>query len=130
MQGGQTMGVADRWARFLTNDAAALDQGTDSINKFGKGCKSGLVLSRMLFYFSLIIFVSFHVMTNFAIAGKAQEIKEEVQQGVKETKEEFKKMPEELKKAGKEIKKKSEEVKKNVEADIEEGKKNMQSITK
>ncbi len=130
MKGDQTMGTSDRWARFLTNEVAALDQGTDSIDEFEKGCKIGLVLSRMLFYFSLIIFTSFYVMTDFAIAGKAQEIKEEVQQGVKETKEEFKKVPEELKKAGKEIKKKSEEVKKGIEADIEQGKKNIQNITK
>jgi F0F1-type ATP synthase membrane subunit b/b' len=124
------MRIVDRCSRFLTNEVTALDQQNDSIDEFGKCCKVGLVLSRMLFYFSLIIFTSFYVMTDFVIAGKTQEIKEEVQQGVKETKEEFKKMPEELKKAGREIKKKSEEAKKNVEADIEEGKKNIQSITK
>ena len=78
----------------------------------------------------LIVFNSFYVISEFAIAGKAEEITEEVKQGVKETKEEFKKVPEELKKAGKEIKKKSKEVKKNIEADIEQGKKNVQSITK
>jgi len=124
------MGIAGRWARFLTNDAAALDQGTDPIDKFRKGYKIGMVLSRMLFYFLLIIFTSFYVMTDSAIAGKAEEIKEDVKQGVKETKEEFKKMPEELKKAGKDLKKKSEEIKKDVESDIEQGKKNVRSITK
>jgi F0F1-type ATP synthase membrane subunit b/b' len=124
------MGIGDRWARFLTNDTAALDQGTDPIDRFRKGCKIGMVLSRVLFYFSLILFTSFYVMTDFATAGKAEEIKEEVQQGVKETKEEFKKMPQELKKAGQDLKKKSEGVKKNVEADVEEGKKNIRSLTK
>jgi F0F1-type ATP synthase membrane subunit b/b' len=124
------MRIVDRCNRFLTNEITSLDRQNDSIDEFGKCCKVGLVFSRMLFCFSLIIFTSFYVMNDFAIAGKAQEIKEEVQQGVQETKEEFKKMPEELKKAGKEIRKKSEEVKKNVEADIKEGQKNIQSITK
>jgi ferritin-like protein len=124
------MGTVYRWTRFLTNDAVVLDQGTASVDKFGKDCKIGLVLSRMLFCLSLIIFSSYYVVTELAIAGKAEEIKEEVKQGVKETKEEFKKMPEELKQAGQDLKKKSEEVKKGIDADIEQGKKNIQSITK
>ena len=124
------MGKADGWVRFLINSTTALDQQNDSIDESGKSYKGDPFVSKMIFYFLLIVFTSFYAMADSAIAGKAQEIKEEVQQGVKETKEEFKKMPEELKKAGKEMKEKSEEIKKNVEADIEEGKKNMQSITK
>ena len=85
---------------------------------------------QLVICFLLIIFASFYVINDLAIAGKAEEIKEEVKQGVNETKEEFKKVPEELKKAGKEIKKKSEEVRKDIETDIEQGKKNVQSITK
>ncbi|HVO66328.1 MAG TPA: hypothetical protein VMT12_07595 [Syntrophales bacterium] len=119
-----------RWTRFLTDNAAVSDQETASVDEFGKGCKIGLVLLRMMFCFLLIIFSSFYVFTESAMAGKAEEIKEDVKQGVKETKEEFKKMPEELKKAGKEMKKKSEDVKKGIEVDIEQGKKNIQSITK
>ena len=85
---------------------------------------------RLVICFLPIIFTSFYVTTDLAIAGKAEEIKAEVKQGVKETKEEFKKVPAELKKAGKEIKKKSEEIRKDIENDIEQGKKNVQSITK
>jgi hypothetical protein len=88
------------------------------------------ILSRLLFCLSFLIVASVCIMVDFAIAGTAQEIKEDVKQGVKETNKELKKMPEEIKKAGKEIKKKSEEVKKNIEADVEESKKNVRSLTK
>jgi len=124
------MSIIDKLTRSLTDYAAASDLRDNSIDKLGKSCKVVVMFSRLFFCFLLIIFTSFCVVTEFAIAGKAEEIKEEVKQGVKETKEEFKKMPQELKKAGQDLKKKSEEVKKDVEADIEEGKKNIRSITK
>ena len=124
------MGTTDRWTRFLIDDATLLDQRTYSSEEFKKGSKGVLFFSRLFFCLSLIIFTPFYATTDLAIAGKAEEIKEEVKQGVKETKEEFKKVPEELKKAGKEMKKKSEEVRKDIETDIEQGKKNVQSITK
>lgn len=92
--------------------------------------KAGQVLCRLLVCFFLMSFTSFYVMTDVVTTGNAQEIKKEIKEGIRETKEELKKMPEELKKAGKEIKKKSEEVKINVEADIEEGKRNVRSLTK
>jgi ElaB/YqjD/DUF883 family membrane-anchored ribosome-binding protein len=122
------MGIADRRNRFLTNDATVLNE---TIAESREGFKVWLVLPRLFFCFSVIFFVSFYVMSDFAIAGTtAQEIKAEVKEGVRETKEEFKKMPEELKKAGQEAKKKAEEVKKDIEADVEEGKKNVRSLTK
>jgi len=124
------MEIVDGWTRCLANGTASLAPGTDSIGECGKRCKRRLAVLRLVVCFSLIIFTSFYITTEFAMAGKAEEIKEEVKQGVKETKEEFKKMPEELKKAGEEIKKKSIEVKKGIEADVEQGKKNVQSITK
>jgi len=124
------MCIIDKWARFLTDDVTALDMINDSIDELGKSCKVVVVFSRLMVCFSLIIFTSFYVMADFAIAGKGEEIKEGVKQGVKETTEEFKKMPQELKKAGQELKKKSEEVKKDVEAYIEEGKKNIRSLKK
>ena len=122
------MGIADRRNRFLTDDATVLNE---AIAESREGFKVGLVLSRLFFCFSVIFFVSFYIMSDFAIAGTtAQEIKEEVKEGVRETKKELKKMPEELKKAGQEVKKKAEEVKKDIEADVEEGKKNVRSLTK
>jgi hypothetical protein len=122
------MGIADRRNRSLTDNATVLNE---AIAEFRKGFKVGLVLSRLFFCFSLIIFTSLYVMPDFAIAGTtAQEIKEGVKEGVRETKKELKKMPEELKKAGQEVKKKAEEVKKDIEADVEEGKKNVRSLTK
>jgi F0F1-type ATP synthase membrane subunit b/b' len=87
------------------------------------------MLSRLLCCLSFLIVTSVCIMTDFATAGPVQEIKEEVKQGVKETKNELQKVPEEFKKAGKELKKKSEDVKKDVMADIEEGKKNVRSLT-
>jgi hypothetical protein len=119
-----------RRSGFVASDAIALDLCGVSICKYGQSRKAGRVLSRLFFCLSFLIVTSVCIMIDFATAGTAQEIKEEVKEGVKETKKELKKMPEEFKKAGKEIKKKSEEVKKNVEADVEEGKQNVRSLTK
>lgn len=124
------MNIHDRRTRSLKSDAVAGDLPGEAIHTRGKGGKAGRMLSLLLICFLLTIFTSFCVMTDVVMADKVKEIKEEVKEGVNETKEELKKMPEELKKAGKEIKKKTEDVKKTVEADIEEGKKNVRSLTK
>ena len=124
------MGIVCRSARFLANGVEILDQHTLPVDKSGKDFKVVPLILRILVCLLLMIFSSFYVVTESVIAGKTEETKDEVKQGIKDTKEEFKKMPEELKKAGKEMKKRSHDVKKNVEADVGQGKKNIQNITK
>jgi hypothetical protein len=77
-----------------------------------------------------VIVTSLYAATNDAGADKVQNVKEEVKQGVQETKAELKKVPEGVKKAGQEVRRQAGDVKKTVEADIEEGKRNVRSLTK
>jgi hypothetical protein len=110
-------------------DGVARDLRNHAMYAFKKRGKAGGIFCRLLVSFSLMIFTSFHIMPDLAGAQTIGEIKQEVKEGITETKEELKKVPEEMRKAGQEIKSKAEEVKKNVEADIEEGKKNVRSLT-
>ena len=130
MTGGKTMNIPDRRTRSLKRHSTAETAPSETNHTRGKAEKSGWFFWRFLVCFFLMIFISFYVVTNMVMADKVKEIKEEVIEGVKETKEELKKVPEELKKAGQEIKQKGAEIKKSVEADVEEGKRNVKSIGK
>ena len=96
----------------------------------GKNGKAGPVFWRILVCFLFVIVTSLYAATNDAGADKVQKVKEEVKQGVQETKAELKKVPEGVKKAGQEVRRQAGDVKKTVEADIEEGKRNVRSLTK
>jgi len=126
------MSIPDRGTRSLMGDAdvTAGELLGRTIYKCSKTDNIIRFFWRFLVCFFLMIFTSFYVVMDVAMADKAKEIKEEVIKGVKDTKEELKKAPEELKKAGQEVKQKGAEIKKSVEADIEEGKKNVKSIGK
>jgi Skp family chaperone for outer membrane proteins len=124
------MNLHERWTRSLKSDTVAEGLPGAASHPRGKGGNAGPVFWRFLVCFFLMIFTSFYAAADDAKADKVQSTKEEVKQGIKETKEEIKKMPGEMKKAGKEVKKKTEEVKKKVETDIEEGKRNVRSLTK
>ncbi len=124
------MNIPDRRTRSLKRHATAEISPGETNHACGKGEKSERFFWRFLVCFFLMIFISHYVVTDIVMADKAKEIKEEVIQGVKDTKEELKKMPEELKKAGQEVKQKGADIKKSVEADVEEGKRNVKSIGK